>query len=296
MSSQYNVEGEKEDHIAYLDSRRNSNMLEKRLRRTSCTSTAKHKARGLSLTFTSPTTTAHAINEVFSRRESVSDPFSANKSPEANRISFLAELPDAIARARKVHYRRDALLPKTKSFDRVQNTLKEDSAPTESDIKKEATLAQILKGKVAANHDDAALEHLDQAMAGPNLKDPMLAFAKRAEPFANSDAGSLIGRKAGDDIVTSDREEPFFVMEDINASPNNHITTTVHSELGSADQRGGRSTQNRVSRSTKRKTDESRYEPYMSVTKRRAISPSPGSPLVSPKVKGSIFRIEDLTL
>lgn len=161
------------------------------------------------------------------RRSIASDSILAS-SPE--QASFLAELPGAIARARKVHYRREALVPKTKSFKRVQESLKEDATPFEADIKKEATLARILKQK-----SDEGL---------PNAPVPMLAPPLQFEnPF--------------------DLDMP--VEESI------------------------------PGRTTKRTREDVRYEPYSH--KRRAVSPSPASPLGSPSVaKTSIFRISDLNI
>lgn len=197
---------------ANFDLRRTSTSNERPKRRHS-TSLAKFKAKGLSLSYTSPSTTA-AINEVNSRRTPI--------SPTNERATFLLELPDAIARARKVHYRRDALLPKTKSFNRVQNSLKEDSQPTESDIQKEMTLARILK------REDKELK-------------PPIEFE-------------------------DEKDETVFSIEDIGPS-----------------------------RPGKRKSDDLRFEPYG--TKRRAVSPSPGSPLNSPPIKGAtIFSISELKL
>lgn len=272
----------------FLDLRRNSNTHDKRHRRASSGTSLKFKQKVLSLAYTSPSTTAHAINEVFTRRESFADTLNVSKSPEADRAHFLAELPDAIARARKVHYRRDALLPKTKSFNRVQNSLKEDSAPFETDVKKEATLAKILQSKNAGEAGDVGIDELHQAMSGSSDKSvttlgaPLMLHQERKTMSTDAIKHPVLTPSN-----LFDREEPLFTMEDV---PTSSSKTSGHSS-GST----------RTGRSAKRKNDEAgRYEPYaMSSTgthKRRAISPSPASPLASPNVKGSIFRIENLTL
>ena len=128
-----------------------------------------------------------------------------------------------IARARKVTYRRDLMTPKTKSFKRVQDSLREDSTPIEAEIKKEATLARILKEK---------------SDEGPILQ-PAIQFDNPFEEVVE-EQGTSAGR-------------------------------------------------------AKRVREEVRYEPYSA--KRRAVSPSPASPLGSPSVaKTSIWRISDLNI
>lgn len=272
----------------FLDLRRNSNTHDRRHRRASSGTNLKFKQKGLSLAYTSPSTTAHAINEVFTKRESFADTPSESKSPEADRANFLAELPDAIARARKVHYRRDALLPKTKSFNRVQNSLKEDSAPFETDVKKEATLAKILQSKSSGETSDLGIDELHQAMSANSEKStPALGppLTLSTDTMAVTTDTPFHPRLTPSNSL--DREETLFTMEDIPTS----IPKTAGSSSGTT----------RTGRSAKRKNEESgRYEPYAMSSpvthKRRAVSPSPASPLGSPGVKGSIFRIENLTL
>lgn len=280
----------------YLDMRRNSSSVEKRQRRTSSSSNnLKLKNPGLSLTYTSPKTTAYAINEVVSRRGPSVTKEAPHEPTDTDRVSFLAELPEAIARARKVHYRRDALLPKTKSFNRVLLSLKEGQAPFETDVKKEATLASILKGKATSDKVlNASDQHLDQFMSVENkstiLDEPVHDVSRLLDCRAATDTKSLSARDK--------REHTLFTMEDINTSIYGKPQT--HDKLSPKDQdhtfdsnyRSGRC----ASRSNKRKNEDSRYGPYMFLSKRRAVSPSPSSPSGSPGVKGSIFRIEDLTL
>lgn len=278
--------------------RRNSSVLERRQRRASSGfNLTKFKPKGLSLGYTSLATTAHAINEVFGRRELI--PTSADNvahSPEAERAQFLAELPGAIARARKVHYRRDALLPKTKSFNRVQDSLKEDCHPSESDAKKEAALAMILKTKaVDVMEADVLVDDLNQAMSHSSRLQLERDTSSMSEGALSIDSSHGQGERA---FRAFEREETLFSMEDINTSVLRSApcspSTVPHGAEVITDHL--RSNQSRNERRGKRRNEDNRYDPYYS-TKRRAISPSPGSPLGSPPVKGaSIFKISDLTL
>lgn len=295
MDSEYFFADQKAESPGYLDMRRNSAVTEKRQRRASSGNHLKHKQRGLSLSYTSPKTTAHAINEVVTRRESSLDTLGVHKSPEAERASFLAELPDAIARARKVHYRRDALLPKTKSFNRVQLSLKEDSAPFESDLKKEATLASILKSKAMGSQAEDDIDQLDKAMGGAYARDK-LVLAVAADPLKIPHPGKRqqMGQLS---ISPSFCDDTLFTMEDVNTSSPTNMdlgSKPPPHDVGNPSDVKARSS--RTSRPNKRKNEDSRYEPYITLNKRRAVSPSPASPLGSPNVKGSIFRIENLTL
>lgn len=283
---------------SYLDLRRHGSFENRHHRRPSSGGLLnRHKA--LTLTHASPSTAAHAIKEVHTRRGSKNETADTSGSPEVERANFLAELPDAIARARKVHYRRDALLPKTKSFNRVQNSLKEDNAPFEADIKKEATLAKILKEKAATGtQEDVTSSHIPQDDGHKAEPHGLLESCSFPNMFEHS---SDTPPRSNDAHGLSEREDTLFTMEDINTSSPKCLTSPARSHVegsvAALDSRHPRSSQARSARASKRKNEETRYEPYnMSFNKRRAISPSPSSPLGSPNVKGSIFRIEDLTL
>lgn len=279
----------------YLESRRH-NTSEKKHRRTSSSTGSIFKHKVLQVSHASSITAAHAINEVQNRRDNHANTSRADHPTDLDRASFLAELPGAIARARKVHYQRDALLPKTKSFNRVQNSLKEDSAPVEADVKKEATLAKILKEKLGSPQqaEVPAIARVLYSGDSPQRLAEAVTFTE-----TNSDIRESIARRLSENLGC-EREDTLFTMEDINTCSPKSLTSpgrNVGTDSGcTSDNRHMRANQSRGLRPAKRKNDEGRYEPYtMPVNKRRAVSPSPGSPLGSP-MKGSIFRIEDLSL
>ncbi|BFZ56507.1 hypothetical protein PYCC9005_003554 [Savitreella phatthalungensis] len=270
-------------------------------RRTSSISQLSKRPKGLLFSSSTTFSAIDAIQESLRKRSSRSDACSEESISEARRAAVLAELPAAVEEIRRVSYRRTSMLPKPRSFTRVKETLQDESAPVETDARKEARLAAILRGKLGTDTDMASSG--DDAPTTPesNRAGSQIGHLKKHES-SDCATGQTVANGVPDEGHSiyvlgayDNSDEMIFSMQEL--SP----TTTDFGESASAQlapaysevqnqqrYRGGVST-------GKRKYSEI-FEPYSAI-KRRAVSPSIVSPLSSPPVKaGSIFRIEDLTL
>lgn len=253
-----------------------------RSRRKSSISQLRQRPKGLPF---STLTTFSAIDAIEEKLIKDAGASSRPVTPEARRATYLAELPAAVEEIRRVSYRRTAMLPKTKSFNRVKASLTEEAAPQETDVRKEARLAEILKSKLD-DGDEPAVDAMADIME-PHC-DP--ARAKELVPSLSpsSNERSSSGRAHHHSLSTHDSsDDMIFHMQEISPTSGGFVVGDV--PLGEMRQQRPASTH------AKRKFDDSFDD--CSAIKRRAVSPSISSPLNSPPVKGGgIFRIEDLTL
>ncbi len=234
-------------------------------------------------------------------------------SPDRDRHSFLADWPGGIEQIRRVNYRRGALLPKPKSFHRVALSLSEEAAPLETDVRREAALARILKEKdegLAHGHGHSHGLGIGMGIGigiGIGIGGPGQAGnADRVGVLAGGGGSCGIGGGPGtgclDDrmdaleeclaasIAVGSRSDE----NDRKATTDEGAMTTTPGSVGSTT--FGESREYR-GRSGKRKreargshvcvgltcvaTNEERFEPYLTF-KRRAVSPSPNSPPITP--------------
>ncbi|ORY81609.1 hypothetical protein BCR37DRAFT_48316 [Protomyces lactucae-debilis] len=179
-----------------------------RRRRLSSASGAKLRSNRLSLAYTSPKTTAEAMS-IFNSRKVLDGTLGSPLESAEHRKNFLAELPSAIAHVRNVNYRRGALLPRPKSFTRVQQSLSEETSPVDTDAQKEAKLANILRGK---EHALKAQEDMD-SMIEDMTASRDTNTTKGAQPTGLSAArgpNSLM-----DILATPIQEEDVFTFDDL---------------------------------------------------------------------------------